>query len=258
VEDGAHLRRTGVDLDRLNRCGNANCENPSGVERLPQRCIIDAEVPCHRVDVALRRCPDALAGRCDLVEQGQHITGITRIALGHNIGKDKARGRLGHNARFTAKLRGAITFAFENRGNGRIVRIDNFTVTELFALREACRLGADMGMGIHRRVSCTGQARAGRRAQRRRLFQNLLGLLSQGFDRLSQAQELLFGVADMLHEDLALPPALAAKAPHGLLEVVVETVRLPREVKSAAVASVGDAFDEFASFFEPCTAWWHL
>jgi hypothetical protein len=68
---------------------------------------------------------------------------------------------------------------------------------------------------------------------------------------------LLCGVADKLHEDLALPPALAAKAPHGLLEVVVETVRLPREVKSAAGASVCDAFDAFESFFEPCTAWWH-
>ena len=57
----------------------------------------------------------------------------------------------------------------------------------------------------------------GRRAQRRRLFQNLLGLLRQCFDRLSQTEELLFGLADKLHEDLALPTALASKAAHDLL-----------------------------------------
>ena len=61
---------------------------------------------------------------------------------------------------------------------------------------------------------------------------------------------------DNLHEDLPLPTALAAKAPHGLLQVVVQTVRLAREFKSAAIACVRDVLDELKSFFEPYTAWW--
>ena len=58
------------------------------------RYVIDAEVTSHRVDPALGRCPDALDGFSDLVEQGQHRTGVTRIALGDNMRKDKIRGRL--------------------------------------------------------------------------------------------------------------------------------------------------------------------
>jgi hypothetical protein len=60
-----------------------------------------------------------------------------------------------------------------------------------------------------------------------------------------------------LHEDLSLTTALAAKAPHGPVQVVVQTVRLPCEFKGAAVACVRDVLDELEDFFEPYTAWWH-
>ena len=42
--------------------------------------------------------------------------------------------------------------------------------------------------------------------QRRRLFKTLLGLLGQGFDGLAKCQELLFGLAHQLDEDMRLGP----------------------------------------------------
>ena len=53
-----------------------------------------------------------------------------------------------------------------------------------------------------------------------------LGLLAQGCDGLAQCQELLFGVAHQLHEDMPLAPAAAAKAPHDFCELLLEAVGL--------------------------------
>ena len=52
------------------------------------------------------------------VDQGLHVTGITRIPHGQMQGKDEACRRLGNNARLAAKLRGAIAFALTNGRNG--------------------------------------------------------------------------------------------------------------------------------------------
>ncbi len=151
-EDVVDFLRTGMRLKGLSGLGDANREYPALMERLPQRRIIDAEITRHRMDLAPWGGPDTLDGPLDLVEQGQHITGIARIALRDPVRKDEPRGGLRHQAGFAAKLGGAIALAFEDGGNGGIVRIDNFTMTEFFALREAYGLGTDVGMGIHRRV----------------------------------------------------------------------------------------------------------
>ena len=59
------------------------------------------------------------------------------------------------------------------------------------------RLGATLALGV---------------TQCRRLRQERLSLLPQGGQRLATRQELLCRGAYQLHPDLALPPALAAKA----------------------------------------------
>ena len=106
------------------------------MERLTQRLVIDAQVTRHRVDPESLRCLGAFDSLLDFVKEGQHRAGISRIALGHLVCKEKACGRVRRDARLTPKLRGAIALAFENRRDGEIVGLDEFTVTEFFALGE--------------------------------------------------------------------------------------------------------------------------
>ena len=136
---------------------------------------------------ALRGCLDAFDGLLDLVEQGQHIAGIARIALGHTVGKDKARGRLRHDAGLAAKLGGAIALAFEDGGNGGIVGIDDFTVAEFFALGEPCGLLADVRMArcIAALNVAANRSRCGV-TERCRLGQEVLGLLPKRGDGLAK------------------------------------------------------------------------
>ena len=162
----------------------------------------------------------------DLVEQGQHIAGIARIALGHAVGKDKARGRLRHDPGLATKLRGAIALAFEDGGNGEIVGIDEFTVAEFFALGEPCGLLADVRMAAQRRVERLAKRWRWASLSVGRLVKELLGLLPKRGDGLAKRQELLFRVAHQFHEDVALPPALAAKATHDLFQLLLEAVGL--------------------------------
>src|SRR5437660_5614580 len=48
---------------------------------------------------------------------------------------------------------------------------------------------------------------------------------------------------------MALPPTLAAKAPHHLLQVLLEALGLTRERCGSAVALLCDVCDEFEGFF---------
>ena len=63
-------------------------------------------------------------GPLDLIEQGDHITGIVRIAGWYPGGKDKAGGGFRHEAGFAPKLGRAIALPFEDGSNGQIVGID--------------------------------------------------------------------------------------------------------------------------------------
>ena len=58
------------------------------------------------------------------------------------------------------------------------------------------------------------------------VVKELLRLLAKGVDGLAECQELSFSLAHQGHEDTALPPALAAKTPHDLLQLLLEILGL--------------------------------
>ncbi len=190
-------------------------------------------------------CPDALGGTLDLVEQGQHIPGIARVALRHKVGKDKTGRWFRHDAGLSTKLRRAITLAFENRRNGRIVGIDKFTVAELFALGEPLGLPTDVLMGAQPRGQRTAETFTRGIAQGRRLFKVLLGLLSKGFEGLAKRKELLFRLAHQLHEDVTLTSTAAAKGAHDFFQRMLEALGLALKRGGSAAALLGDVVDEF-------------
>jgi hypothetical protein len=64
---------------------------------------------------------DEVDGLWRFVEQGQPITRITRIALGHPIGENEAGSGLGQHFGFAAKLGRTIAFALDNGSKGGII-----------------------------------------------------------------------------------------------------------------------------------------
>jgi hypothetical protein len=89
------------------------------------------------------------------------------------------------------------------------------------------------------------------------LREEWLGLLPKGVAGLAERKELPCGLAPQLHEDAALPPALAATAPQDFFQLLLEAVGLAPQGSRPAAASLGDAVDELKGFFVPCTVWWH-
>jgi hypothetical protein len=238
-----------MDFDGLDRLWDTNRENASCVERLTQRLVIDAEVTRHRVDPEARQCLDALSRPLDLVKKRQHIAGIVRIALGHPVGKDKTRGRVRRDTGLATKLRGAIALAFEDRRDGEIVGIDEFTVAEFFALGELGGLLADVRMAAHRRVERIGQTLALGVAQSCRLRKAVLGLLPKRGNGLAKLKEVLFSLAHQFHEDLPLPSTLAPKATHDFFELLLQALGLARELRGPAAAPLCDTFNQLEGFF---------
>jgi len=104
------------------------------MEGLTQVRVVEAQITRYRVNLPLRPCPGTVDGALDLVEQGEPITRIARIPLGHQRGKDKTGGWFRGEAGLSAKLRGTIALPFDNGGNGGIVGIDQFRVAQLLAL----------------------------------------------------------------------------------------------------------------------------
>jgi hypothetical protein len=76
-------------------------------------------------------------------------------------------------------------------------------------------------------------------------LQVLVGLLGQGGDGLPQVQELAFGLAYQLDEDVPLAATAPAKAPHDFFERVPQLLDLTLEVGGAATALLSDVVDEF-------------
>src|SRR5712691_1300668 len=89
---------------------------------------------------------DEIDGALHLVEERQHVTGITRIALGYPIGKDKTGRGFGENTRFPPKLGWTIAFSFQDRCNGGVIRIDNFAVQQPFTFGQTLGLFHDLPM----------------------------------------------------------------------------------------------------------------
>jgi hypothetical protein len=106
------------------------------MEGLTQGGIIDPKIARHRVDLEQLWRADTVDGTVDLVEQGQHIAEIARVAPWYVVGKDKARGRFRDNTRLSTELGGAIALAFQDGGDGQVIRINELTVAELLALGE--------------------------------------------------------------------------------------------------------------------------
>ena len=99
-------------------------------------------------------------------------------------------------------------------------------MAEFLALREPPRLLADVLLGMHCRVQRTGQTLTVGGLKVVGVVKELLRLLAKGVDGLAECQELSFSLAHQGHEDTALPPALAAKTTHDLLQLLLEIVDL--------------------------------
>src|SRR6516164_6164818 len=111
---------------------------------------MDPEIPTQGVDLQALGGFDEVDGPVHLVEQGQHIARITRVALGHPMRKDKAGSGLGEQTDFAPELGWTMAFAFDYRGNGGVIRMDDFALTERFALGQALRLFGDLPMRVAR------------------------------------------------------------------------------------------------------------
>ena len=95
----------------------------------------------------------------------------------------------------------------------------------------------------------TGEPLALGVAQTAREGKEGLYLLPQRVDGLATFEQPPLRLAYQLHEHMALPPTLAAKAPHHLLQVLLEALGLTRERCGSAVALLCDVCDEFEGFF---------
>ena len=166
--------------------GDTNSENPPCMQGLAQGRIIDTEIPSHRMDREPSGEADVVDGPLNLINHGQDVTGIARIARWHPGGKDKAGRGFREQPRFAAKLGWAIAFAFENGRNGPIVSIDDFAVVQLLALGQAARLCTDSVMGLHRCLQLAGQAVTLTLSQRGGPLETVLRGLCEGGDGAAQ------------------------------------------------------------------------
>lgn len=125
VEDVENFHGRWRGIDRRDGLWDADGQNASRMEGLTQGGIIDTKIARHRVDLERLWRADAVDGTLDLVEQGQHIAEIARVARWYVVGKDKTRGRFRDNTRLSTELGGAIALAFQDGGDGQVVRIDS-------------------------------------------------------------------------------------------------------------------------------------
>ena len=200
---------------------------------------------------------DEVDGVLHLVEQGQDITRITRIALGHPVGKDKAGSRLGQNPGFTAKLSRTIAFAFDDRRNGGIIGIDDFELVQLFALGQALRLVDHLTMGVAGRLQVAKQVLTLSLAELGVLDQEGFGLLSPRLYGLIQVQQVTLGLTHQFDEDFALASTLAAETSHDFLQTLIALKRLRAQGRGGSGALLADSLDDMKVFFVPCKASWH-
>jgi len=163
--------------------------------------------------------------------------------------KDKAGSGLGEQTDFAPELGWTIAFAFDDRGNGGVIRMDDFALTELFALGQALRLFGDLPMRVARGLQVASQALALRLAQVGVLVQERLCLLGPERNGTAQLQQVLCGLAHQRDQDFALAPALAAKATHDLVQGLVEFLSGVLQSRGRERALLADPLDEVQHFF---------
>ena len=98
-------------------------------------------------------------------------------------------------------------------------------------------------MAGQRRVARLGYTLALGVAPRGRLVQAGLGVRPQGGHGRSKRQELRGGVAHPLHQDVPVPAALAATAPHDFVQRLLAWLGWTREDRGAAAARRRAVFD---------------
>ncbi len=223
IEQLEHLVRRRGGVDRLKRVWDANCENTPRMERLADRGVVDAEVACDGMDGQTVLGENALDSLWDFIDQGYHIAGVVGVPHWGTRGEDKTCRGLRDNPGLAPKLGGAIALAFDNGGDGRIVRVDDFTVAELLALGEPSRLFDNVVMGVTGLLQRCVQALASDLTKMHGALQARLSGLCQSGDRRPESEQARFRVTYQTQEHLALATTLAAKTAPDLLEVVMET-----------------------------------
>jgi len=129
-----------------------------------------------------------------------------------------------------------MTLAFDNRGHGSIVGMDQLTVAELLAVGKPGRLWLDVVMLAHRRGERKRETLTLRRAPGERVCEACLGLEASGLHGFTQCQERLCGLTHPRHEDATLTSTTAATAPPDCGEGVLQVVGLAVELGGPAVA----------------------
>ena len=104
-------------------------------------------------------------------------------------------------------------------------------------------------MGLQRGLQVAPPAFALALGQMGRAVDAVLCGLGQGGNGATTLSQRLFRVAYQRHEDFALPPALAAKATHDLLEILVERTGLRCQRGGSRGTLRGALLDELEDFF---------
>jgi hypothetical protein len=249
AQDSKDVPRSRRWREGIDRVRDPHGENPLLVQRLTQGGVIKSQIAGQGTDSGCWIRRDPRNRLLHLIDQGLHIAGITRIPHGQMQAKDEACRGLRNNARFTAKLRGAVAFALTNGRNGGVVGVDDFAVGQCLALREPSRLLFDPLLSLECCCELIVQALS---LGLRQLWSTAhigVGGLRQGPDLIALCQQLPLRLPDQPHKHFPHAPALSAKATHDLLEVVLKLLRFHLQRGARGSALYGYGRDELEDFF---------
>ena len=197
-EHRVNLRGGRRGRERLDRAGDTHSEDVTGMQGLPQFGVVERQIAGERVDRGSGPRGDVRERRLHLVHQRHDVAAITGIAHRQLRGEHEACGGLADNPRLAAKLGGAVTLAFADRGDGGIVGIDDFTAGQGLAVGEATGLGSDLLMGDEGESQRGVPARPLVCRQRGGGLDLRLGSLRHRHHGLPRRQQLRFRLPDQL------------------------------------------------------------
>ena len=235
--------------ERVDRVGDAHGEHPPGVQGLAQLGVMQGQIPGQGVDRQRGAAGDLPPGGLYFIDQGEHLAGSTGIPNGQVKGEEETRGGLGDNAGLPPALSGAVALACANGGDGGSVGIDNFALAQGLALGEAPGLGGDLTMGSKSYGELGRQTGPLLLGQMRSALPLCLRGPRQPHHWAPGRQPLRLRLTHHVHNHLALPAALAAKAAHDRGEVVLEVLRLDLQRRARTRAVLGEGGDDLEDFF---------